>query len=624
MDVVCTAGHVDHGKSTLVHALTGMQPDRFAEEQRRGLTIDIGFAWTDLTAGERTRTVAFVDLPGHERFIGNMLAGAGPVEVTLFTVAADEGWKPQSSEHRDILDLLGVGTGVIAITKVDAASPEQLAATRAAVTAQIAGTSLAQLPVVEVSAVAGTGLDDLREALLDVLAARAAAGGGRPRLWVDRSFSIKGAGTVVTGTLTGGSVRVGDDLLVLPARRRVRVRGLQSLQQQVAQAAAGDRVAVNLSGIDRDAIGRGDVLTVPDAAPPSALLDVEVRTVEGAEISRRGAWHLHAGSGEWPVSVRPLQPGTVTGRGYVRILLDHPAPVITGDRFVLRDAGRRSTVAGGVVLDAQPPAVRGSRQRTQRLAQLEARAAALAGGDRAALVALHVKERDIVPTAEAAAAAGLSSAAAHEAARASGLVPVGAAWAHPGAVGAWAAAVRDALAAHHAAHPDERSAPRDTALRAAASAGCPPAAALDLLGLLVRAGKVVSEGAGLRLPEHGVQLSPRQQQARLEVLRCLNRRPFAPPRMAEAAAEAGAAPVLLREMEAAGDIVRLDHDLAMTAAAVDQAAQLLRRRFATHGPFTAAEAKEALQTTRKFALPLLEELDRRGITRREGDIRHVL
>ena len=624
MDVVCTAGHVDHGKSTLVRALTGMEPDRFAEEQRRGLTIDIGFAWGSLEAGDETRTVAFVDLPGHERFIGNMLAGAGPVEATLFTVAADEGWKPQSSEHRDILDLLEVRAGVVAVTKADAATPEQLASARAAIAAQLAGTSLERLPVVEVSAATGTGLDQLRRALLHELGARPpAVGTGRPRLWVDRSFSIKGAGTVVTGTLTGGPLSTGQDMVLMPGRRRVRVRGLQSLQQQVPEAAMGDRVAVNLSGVDRDAVGRGDLLTVPDAAPPSALLDVEVRTLGGAEIGRRGAWHLHVGSGEWPVSVRPLEAGHVVDRGYVRILCDHPTPIATGDRFVLRDAGRRATVAGGLVLDAHPPAVRGARQRKDRVAQLRARSDALAAQNRPALLTLHVEERDIVPAAQAAAAVGMTQPDAEQAARAAGLVPVGTAWAHPRAVGTWAAGVRDALAAHHGAHPEERAAPRDLALRAAITAGCPAEAAADLLGILVRAGRVTVEGAGLRLPEHRVQLTSQQQQARAAVLSSLNRSPFAPPRVADAAAAAGAGPALLKEMEAAGDIVRLDKDLAMTASAVDEAVQRLRRHFLTAGPFTAAQAKETLQTSRKFALPLLEELDRRGITRREGDIRFL-
>ena len=625
MDVVCTAGHVDHGKSTLVRALTGMEPDRFAEEQRRGLTIDIGFAWATLTAGDATRTVAFVDLPGHERFIGNMLAGAGPVEATLFTVAADEGWKPQSSEHRDILDLLDVRAGVIAITKTDAASPEQLATTRTSIAKQLAGTSLEQLPIVEVSAVRGTGLEALRSVLLDALAARpAVATAGRPRLWVDRSFSIKGAGTVVTGTLTGGSLAIGAELVLMPERRRVRVRGLQSLQEQVTEAAAGDRVAVNLSGVDRDTVGRGDLLTVSDTAPAATLIDAEVRTVDGAEIARRGAWHLHAGSGEWPVSVRPLEAGPVAGNGYVRLLLDRPAPVAAGDRFVLRDAGRRSTVAGGVVLDIQPPPVRGARQRRERVAQLQVRAEALAAGDTASLLTLHVQERDIAGAAEAAGAVGRSVAEAGQVAREAGLVPVGSAWANPRAVGAWAAAVRDALGAFHGAHPDERSAPRDLAVRAATTAGCPPWAAADLIGLLVRAKRVALEGAGLRLPEHGVQLTPQQQQARRALLSSLDRNPFAPPRLTEAAAAAGATATLLKEMETAGDIVRLDKDLALTASAVAQAADLLRERYLAFGPFTAAQAKETLQTSRKFALPLLEELDRRGITRREGDIRSVL
>lgn len=622
MDVVCTAGHVDHGKSTLVRALTGMEPDRFAEEQRRGLTIDLGFAWTQLSDGRRTRTVAFVDLPGHERFIGNMLAGAGPLRTALFTVAADEGWKPQSSEHLDILNLLEVDAGVIAITKVDAADPAKVTDTRTAIAHHVAGTSLETFEVVEVSAVDGGGLDVLRTALLDAVEVAAPRNDGPPRLWVDRAFTIKGAGTVVTGTLTGGALHTGDEVFVLPARQRVRVRGLQSLSKQVDTAEAGDRVAVNLSGVDRDAVNRGDVVAGLDV-PPTTLLDVELRTLRSAEVGRRGAWHLHVGSGDWPATVRPLQAGPVVHRGFARLLLDRPAGIAAGDRFVLRDAGRRATVAGGVVLDAQPPPLRGAAQRGARGAQLEARRTAVVAGDRAALLALHVQERAAVPAAAAAAAVGLAPSEGQVAGQQAGLVALGGAWADPSSVGRWAAAAGGALRGYHDRHPDERSAPRDLAAQAAVGAGCPRAAAADLLALLIRAGRVVAEGTGVRLPDHGVRLTAQQEEARAALLAALDRNPFAPPRIAEAAVSVGAAPALLKEMEAAGDIVRLDQDLAMTAAAVAQAAQLLRQRYDAEGPLTAAQAKEALGTSRKFALPLLEELDRRGITRREGDIRHI-
>ena len=624
MDVVCTAGHVDHGKSALVRALTGMEPDRFEEERRRGLTIDIGFGWADLAAVGHTRTVAFVDLPGHERFIANMLAGAGPVETALFVVAADEGWKPQSTEHLQILDLLAVRYGVVAITKADAADEQQLAAAREQVAAHLHTTSLQHAPVVVVSARDGTGLDDLRSALVGVLSSKPApASGRRPRLWVDRSFTIKGAGTVVTGTLTGGALRVGDDVLVLPARRQGRVRGLQSLKSSVEESRAGDRVAVNVSGISRDEVSRGALVTAAGPTTLTAAFDVHLRTVAGAGVGRRGAWHVHAGSGEWPATIRPLLGGSVTGEGFARVLLADPVPLVPGDRFVLRDAGRRLTVAGGAVLDLDPPAVRGTAQREQRSQELAQRAAALAAGDETTLLRLHVAERGAVTAEAACAVTDISPDTLADLAGAAGLLKLGDGLADPAAAAAWSSAVTAALRAYHSTHPDERAAPRDIAVRAAARAGCPGWAVADLLATLVRLSRVVPHGSGLRTPDHGAQLSPAQAQARTALLTALDVQPFAPPRLSEAAAAAGATPALVRELEAEGDLVRLGDDLVMTGGAVEAAAATLRRLHAEAGAFTASQARQALGTTRKFAMPLLEELDRRGITVRNGDVRDL-
>ena len=260
MHVICTAGHVDHGKSTLVRALTGMEPDSFAEERERGLTIDLGFAWTRLGP----HTVAFVDLPGHERFIANMLAGAGSVELALFVVAADEGWMPQSAEHLAILDLLGVSRGLVAVTKADTVDAETAELAAELVGEELAGSSLAGAPLVICSGATGAGLDELRTGLATLLdTVPAPAGVGRPRLWIDRSFSITGAGTVVTGTLTGGWLRTGDAVVIEPGERRGRVRGLQSLKEPVDAAPPGSRVAVNVAGLDRDEAARGEALVRP-------------------------------------------------------------------------------------------------------------------------------------------------------------------------------------------------------------------------------------------------------------------------------------------------------------------------------------------------------------------------
>jgi selenocysteine-specific elongation factor len=620
MDVVCTAGHVDHGKSTLVRALTGMEPDRFAEEQRRGLTIDIGFAWTEL--GDRS--VAFVDLPGHERFIANMLAGAGPVECALLVVAADEGWKPQTQEHTDILGLLQISVGVVAITKADAVDADHLERTATAVRERLATTSLASAPVVVLSAKTGQGMDDLRAALSRTLARRpAAADLGRPRLWVDRSFTIKGAGTVVTGTLGGGALQVGQEVVVLPGGDRGRVRGLQSLKADVTVAPPGARVAVNLAGVARAAVRRGDALVEPQQWRLTDHADAWVRILEGQEVGRRGAWHLHAGSGEWLTTVRPLDAGTLHGQGFVRLHLRSPAALTAGDRFVLREAGRRMTIAGGIILDPSPLPFASAEARRQRVEQLAARHDAVTRDDRALLLTLHLAERGAATLAEAAAVAGLSTSAAAAAAAGAGLLTLGPALAHPRAAARWTAGVDDALRSHHREHPVDRLAPRDVGLRAAMVAGCPRDLAGPFLDVLATLGRVVSDGAGIRHPEHSVQLDPVQQQARAALLGALNAAPFSPPGLTQAAAGAHADPALLRELEAAGDLIRIAPDIALTRQALTAAAERLRAAYRREGPLTAARAKEALGTTRKYAVPLLEELDRRGITRRRGDVRDV-
>ena len=361
MQVVATAGHVDHGKSTLVRALTGMEPDRWAEERRRGMTIDLGFAWTTLPSGAE---VAFVDVPGHERFVTTMLAGVGPVPAVLLVVAADEGWMPQSAEHVDALSALGVRHGLLVVTRSDLLEPELA---REEALGHLEGTPLAGLPSVCVSAATGAGLDDLR-AGLDGLAAALPVPDpcADVRLWVDRAFTIRGAGTVVTGTLPAGRLQVDDELELLSAvtayprraghgTRRVTVRGLQSLGQPHEQVAGVARVAVNLRGVPREAVVRGDVLLTPGAWLPAAELDVRLAGVRGTapdldELPEQLTFH--AGSAAVAARVRPL------GGDVVRLRLRHPVPLRVGDRAVLRDPGRRRVAAGVTVLDVAPPPLR--------------------------------------------------------------------------------------------------------------------------------------------------------------------------------------------------------------------------------------------------------------------------
>jgi selenocysteine-specific elongation factor len=358
MRVVATAGHVDHGKSTLVRALTGMEPDRYEEERRRGLTLDLGFVWTTLPSG---RGVAFVDVPGHAKLVRTMLAGVGAVDLCLFVVAANEGWMPQTEEHLRILELVGAADGVVALTKIDMVDEAGRDRARTAVVDRLRGTFLEGRTVVDVDAVHGTGVREVGAAL-DALVDRAAPvpTRDRPRLWIDRSFTIKGAGTVVTGTLGGGDLAVGDELVALDVHGRTtatRIRGLQSQEQARDSVGPGQRVAVNVAGVQHDALSRGAVLVQPGQWRPTLRFDASVRTLPDAELANRGALLAYVGTGEQSVRVRLLEGRDRIGPGEtgpVRVWLSRAAPLLPGDRFVLRDTGRGVTVAGGEVLDLHP------------------------------------------------------------------------------------------------------------------------------------------------------------------------------------------------------------------------------------------------------------------------------
>ena len=353
--VISTAGHVDHGKSTLVRVLTGTDPDRFAEEKARGLTIDLGFASTQLPSG---KILSLVDVPGHIRFLKNMLAGVGAVDACLFVVDANEGWKPQTEEHLRILDLLGVRHGVVALTKIGLADADLVELAMLDVEDRVSGTFLEGAPVVPVDSLDGTGIDDLRVALDELLATTPdAADRGTPRLWIDRAFSAKGSGTVVTGTLTGGRIRVDDDLLLLPQRSTVRVRALQSLHAQRTKVGPGNRTAINLTGVSHDEVSRGDVLVREGEWHETTVFDGALTVLDSLDhdVSRRGAHLLYLGAGEHAVRIRILGPAIAPGEtGNIRIYLPTALPLLPGDRFVLRESGRAETIGGGEVLDVDP------------------------------------------------------------------------------------------------------------------------------------------------------------------------------------------------------------------------------------------------------------------------------
>src|SRR6056297_2648729 len=356
MTVVATAGHVDHGKSSLVLALTGTDPDRFEEEKRRGRTIDLGFAHTVLPSGAE---LSFVDVPGHVRFLRNMLAGVGGVTACVFVVAATEGWKPQSEEHLRILELLGVSSGLVVLTKADLVDDELLELAALDVADHVSGTFLEAAPVLPVSSTTGAGLEALRAGLDALIAAAGEAGDrGRSRMWLDRVFAAKGSGTVVTGTLVGGLLAQDQQVVLELVATPARIRSIQTAGRTVERIGPGNRVALNLAGVEHDRIGRGHAVVEPDRWSTTDRVDASLNVLASLDhdVSRRGAFVAYVGVGEYPVRLRVLGTDTLSpgAGGAVRMFLPVALPLLPGDRFVLRESGRDETVGGGEILDIAP------------------------------------------------------------------------------------------------------------------------------------------------------------------------------------------------------------------------------------------------------------------------------
>ncbi|GAB2567118.1 selenocysteine-specific translation elongation factor [Paractinoplanes abujensis] len=579
MHVVATAGHVDHGKSTLVRALTGMEPDRWAEERRRGMTIDLGFAWTTLGSGE---TVAFVDVPGHERFVPNMLAGIGPVPAAMIVVAADEGWMPQSAEHLAALAALDVRHGLLVVTRSDLADPGP--ATAAALT-EIAATPLGEVPAVAVSGVTGLGLDELRTALDALVTALPAPDTTSPvRLWIDRSFTVKGAGTVVTGTLGAGTLRLGDELTL--GDGLVRVRGLQSLGKPADSVQAVARVAVNLRGAARDDVSRGDALLTPGRFRPTDLIDIRLHGDPTADLPT--TMTLHAGSAAVPVRVRPLGPDTA------RLRLSRPLPLRIGDRLLLRDPGRHHVAGGVTVLDVAPPGLR-------RRGAATARAHVLDTMDGHPSLAGELTRRQLIRAPDLAAmGVPLPPAAA----------PVAGDWyADPVLWTSLAERLPHEVATYQREHPLEPGLPIE-ALRH--RLGLPDRALVTALvrpPLSVRAGRVAAGPSG-----------PPDELVALVAKAFDGLGPFTAPEANDLTA-LGLGPRQLAAAARTGLVVQLAPQVVLAPGAAEAAATALA---ALPQPFTLSEARRALDTTRRVAVPLLELLDRRHLTERLPDDRRQL
>ncbi len=563
MHIVGTAGHVDHGKSTLVRALTGTDPDRLAEEKARGLTIDLGFAFCTLPSG---RQVSFVDVPGHIRFVKNMLAGVGAVDASLFVVAAPEGWKPQSAEHLAILDLLGISHGVVVLSQIGLVDDELAELARLDVAEHVEGTFLEHAPVVATDAIDGTGLDELQGALDDLCAATPnAADRDRPRLWIDRSFAATGAGRIVTGTLAGGSVAAGDELATAPGGQAARVRAIQTQGAAVERIGPGHRVALNLTGVDADDLGRGIALVRRDQWHHTRSIDVDLTVLAtlGSDVTRRGAYALYLGSGEWPVRLRVLGPERIAPgqTGYARLHLPVSLPLVMGDRFVLRDFGRGQTVGGGTVLDPDP-------QLRASVAKPDARLERM------------IAERGWVEAAQLERLTGERPE------------PVLGDWvAPPELAEALVDDLRDQI---------ERAGPLGLDLAALDER---QRLAMDTLdGVVIETGRARRADAADVLADH-------------PVIAELAASPFSPP------AVSGVTQRELLALQARGDLVHAD-GIWFAASAVEAAAVRIAGLLgAQPDGVTVAEIREELGTTRKYALPLVGHLDRTGVTRRRGDLR---
>ena len=645
MQVIATAGHVDHGKSALVRALTGMEPDRWAEEQRRGLTIDLGFAWMKLPGGER---LAFVDVPGHERFVPNMLAGVGPVPAVLLVVAADGGWMPQSAEHLAAIDAMGIRHGLLAITRCDLADPGP--ATRQA-RSRIAGTSLGAVEAVAVSAVTGAGLSELRAALARLVSLLPAPSADAPvRLWVDRSFTIRGSGTVVTGTLPAGTVRTGRELLLTPSMRPARIRGIESLNEPATSVSGVARVALNLRGLAADVPARGMALVDPGRWTMTKLADVRLSVPRGLRLPAEMT--LHIGSARTLARIRLLGPAPAAGPAsaagpgpavrpgpgraeravaIARLTLRDPLPLHIGDRILLRDPGSAGlAIVGATVLDVAPP-------------PLARRGAAAEAG------------RELSAWPEVPSAADLLRR--HGLLRASAFAAMGVTSPTPDVISGWLvdpgrrAELHRQLAEAVAAHALRDPLAIGMTLEAARAALRLPDRAL--VDALARQTAVPGDRSAVQLTNGYLRLAApseaqtRESQGSRESHESRQTRPSPAPQpslpahvlagvravLADLAREPFMAPEAgrLRELgldsraiaaaARAGLLLRVTEQIVLPPDTEAHAARLLAK---LAQPFTAAEARQVLGTTRRVAIPLLEHLDRAGITQRLPDDRRRL
>lgn len=645
MRVIGTAGHVDHGKSTLVRALSGIDPDRLKEEKQRGMTIDLGFAWMELPGADfgasaipdaqaAPEMVGIVDVPGHLDFIKNMLAGVGGIDLVLLVIAADEGVMPQTREHLAIIDLLAVPTGVVVLTKIDLVDdPTWLDLVELDVAELVEGTRLAGAPIVRVSAATGAGLD----ALLATLAARLAQmparrDRARPRLGIDRAFTLSGFGTIVTGTLLDGTLAVGDSVVLLPSGLPARVRGLQTHKQSVSEGQPGSRLAINLGGVDAAEVQRGDVVARPGSLQPTLLLDAQVRLLADAHgpLKHNARVDFFTGASEIPARARVLGAEAIApgGVGWVQLRLERPAVVVAGDHFILRTPSPSATLGGGVVVNAQP----GRRWRRHDAAVLT-RLAALVRGAPDELVLDALIRAPFATPRQVKEQASLDDAAADEVLaqlEAQGAVLRLQAGGEQVllALDTWhrfAAALMQMVENFHAQNPLRAGMPRSEVRSrlqvVAGDVSLTPRLLNALLTHATQAGLIEGSDALIWRAGYVPALNAAQSAAVTRTLAAFAAAPAAPPNPGETLALLGGDGPLFEMLLEQGRLVRLGGDVLFRPQDVEAMAAQVGAHIAAHGSITMAAARDLLNTSRKYAQALLEEMDARRVTRREGDLR---
>jgi selenocysteine-specific elongation factor len=636
MRIIGTAGHVDHGKSTLVEALTGIHPDRLKEEREREMTIDLGFAWLTLPGGEE---VGIVDVPGHRDFIENMLAGVGGIDAALFVVAADEGVMPQTREHLAILDLLQIQGGVVALTKIDLVDdPDWLDLVESDLRQALKGTILAQAPIVRLSARKGNGVAELKAALGACLADRPARPDlRRPRLPIDRVFSIPGFGTVVTGTLSDGRLEVGEEVEILPSAKRGRVRGLQTHKRKGNFAVPGSRTAVNIAGLPLEEVQRGEVVAHPGNYRPTRLLDVHFRLLPDASsaVKHNIEVKFFIGAAEVVARLRllgveELHPGE---QGWLQLELAAPVVAVRGDRYILRRPSPGETLGGGFVVDPFPKR-RHKRFSSETLAALQS----LAQGTPEEVLLQALAALGAAPLKDVVARSNLEAKDAALAAQsllASGqLVVLDGGETAPGALPAealvtsrtyWeqlARQINSEVAGYHATFPLRPGMPREelkSRLKTLTHAS--PRLFNAAMRRLAAEGKLMENGPLIAQNGYRVRFTPQQQAAVDRLLRRFAEAPFAPPTVKECQAEVGEE--LFTALLELGQLTAVAPDVVFRTSDYERMVAEVRRLIEQQGALTAAQARDHFNTSRRYVLALLEHLDAIGVTVRAGDARRL-